>query len=133
MPDPRQAAAELHIALSNLRCSALSAAHAFLETERAALADARDDVRAHITGSGPVRIDRNGAPEPVARELATFCDLAERLVGATPRESLRDEGPRLAVQRLANDVAIARAVLAAIGSAAPRRSSLPPSPTQQTG
>ena len=68
----------------------------------------------------------------IARELGDLCDAVGAVLAVTPRDRLRDEDFRLPFHRLANDLAIARSVLAALPAIMPPRvRSMPPSGTDR--
>jgi hypothetical protein len=131
MSNTTDTAAELLIALGNLRSSCFSCVESEAPGARL-FVDTLENVRTLLTGSGAIRVEPAPNPGDIARELGDLCDAVGAVLAATPRDRLRDEDFRLPFHRLANDLAIARSVLAALPAImAPRARSMPPSGTDR--
>jgi hypothetical protein len=132
MSNSTNSTAELLIALGNLRSSCFACVGESDAPGARRFVEALEGVRTLLTGSGAIRVEPTPDPSVIARELGDLCDAVGAVLAATPRDRLRAEDFRLPFHRLANDLAIARSVLAALPAImAPRARSMLPSGTDR--
>ena len=132
MTNINDTAAELLIALGNLRSSCFACVRESDAPGARRFVETLEGVRTLLTGSGAIRVEPTPEPSKIARELGDLCGAVAAVLAATPRDRLRDEDFRLPFHRLANDLAIARSVLAALpATLAPRARSMPSSGTER--
>jgi hypothetical protein len=108
---PQVATTEWLIALGNLRSSAIKCADLLAETESALLSGACATLNAALVGAGPVEV-RDRVDAELATETTGLCEASEAVIHASRVEARENEALHVALQRLANDVCIARSVLA---------------------